>query len=321
MNDLASKPETKGMKPVDLRKTWTREDGNFTRWLAKRENLDVLGETLGFDLELQSVEKQIGSFRADVVCKRAGAGEVVLIENQMEPANHDRLGKILACAAGLKALTVVWIAKKFRPEHRAALDWLNEITRDDTRFFALEIALRRTGNSPVAPEFNIVSAPNESSRSVAPAANGAKRSAKHLKWIEYWGGLQNVLDNTDGPVAGNRKPQARLYMDYPVKKTGFCLQAYANTREKYVRAGLYIKSKNRQKDMDLLKRQKEKIEKELGYPLEWGVQKPQSRDKIIGCYFSGADPEDESDRHSQHKWLARHLNDLHRAFAPRLQNL
>jgi len=42
--------------------------------------------------------------------------------------------EILTYAAGTDPTTIVWIATGFRPEHRAALDWLNVHTDEDTRF-------------------------------------------------------------------------------------------------------------------------------------------------------------------------------------------
>ena len=46
-------------------------------------------------------------------------------------------------------------------EHRAALDWLNEITDRKYRFFGLEIELWKIDNSLAAPKFNIASKPND----------------------------------------------------------------------------------------------------------------------------------------------------------------
>ena len=57
------------LQRVDLRTIWASEPAQFTPWLAKAENLELLGETLQLELEREAVEKEIGSFRADIVCR------------------------------------------------------------------------------------------------------------------------------------------------------------------------------------------------------------------------------------------------------------
>ena len=306
---------------VDLRTIWTSEPGDFTPWLAEPDNLERLGEALQLELEPESVEAEVGSFRADIVCRDIRTGTTVLIENQLERTDHDHLGKLLTYAAGLRAVTVVWVAASFREEHRAALDWLNEVTHEDTRFFGLEIELWRIADSPVAPKFNPVSMPNDWSRSVAPAIRGAKRSETGLRRMEYWSGLQSVLDDHDGPVRGNRKPQQRNVMDYPLGRSHFHLVAWVNGRDKHIRAGLYIKGKGAKEHLAILERQSDEIESELGFPLEWGAESPTSQDSIAACYYRDVDPDDESDWPRQHKWLAQRLNDLHRVFAERVRDM
>ena len=39
-------------------------------------------------------------------------------------------------AAGLEVATIVWISERFVDEHRAAMDWLNEITGENSRSLA-----------------------------------------------------------------------------------------------------------------------------------------------------------------------------------------
>ena len=54
------------LEPVELRNIWTSEAADFTPWLARPENLSVLDETLGIDLELEAQERSVGPFRADI---------------------------------------------------------------------------------------------------------------------------------------------------------------------------------------------------------------------------------------------------------------
>ena len=303
---------------VELRTVWTNEPAEFTPWLAEPENLKILGETLGLELEPGSVEKEVGSFRADIVCRNIGTDSLVLIENQLEQTDHDHLGKLLTYAAGLQAVTVVWLAERFRDEHRAALDWLNEITHEDSRFFGLEIELWQIGDSPAAPKFNIVSKPNDWSRSVAQAARAAddsELSELRLTQRKYWTGLLERLNAAGGPVRGNRKPQPQSWMAFGIGVGGFNLGAVMNTWDKLIRVELYIRGEDADDRLALLEQARDEIERELGYPLEWGDQSATARDRRISYYLREVDPENESDWPRQHQWLSDHLNKMHRGFA------
>lgn len=135
------------LEQVDLKNVWNNEPKEFTPWLAKSENLQLLGDVVGIELELEAQEKMLGPFRADILSKDTVNNQWVLIENQIERTDHAHLGQLLTYASGLKAVIIVWIARRFTDEHRAALDWLNEITDSRINFFGLEIELWRIGDS------------------------------------------------------------------------------------------------------------------------------------------------------------------------------
>jgi hypothetical protein len=158
------------LERVELRDIWASEAASFTPWLARSENIAILGETLNIELELEAQQRAVGPFRADLLCKDIDTDRWVLIENQLERTDHTHLGQLLTYASGLDAVTIIWIAARFTEEHRSTLDWLNKITNESFRFFGLEVELWRIGDSPAAPRFNIVSKPNEWSHSVAKAA-------------------------------------------------------------------------------------------------------------------------------------------------------
>ena len=159
------------LERVELRDIWLSEASDFTPWLAQKENLDILGQTLGIVLELEALERPVGPFRADILCKDIGTDRWVLIENQLERTDHNHLGQLLTYASGLEAVTIVWIAALFTEEHRSTLDWLNRITDESFRFFGLEVELWRIGDSPPAP--NSTSSPSRTTgRNRSPEARG-----------------------------------------------------------------------------------------------------------------------------------------------------
>jgi len=132
------------IEPVNLREVWPDEARDFTPWLAKDVGLELLSETLGLQLDLESIEKNVGPYKTDILAKVVDEDEdedhFIVIENQLAQTDHDHLGKIITYAAGHGAIGVVWIAESFTDEHRQAIDWLNEnMTNID--FFGLEIKL------------------------------------------------------------------------------------------------------------------------------------------------------------------------------------
>ena len=51
----------------DLRKVWLHEALDFTKWLALDENLKLLSDEIGIDIELIQTEALVGKFVADIL--------------------------------------------------------------------------------------------------------------------------------------------------------------------------------------------------------------------------------------------------------------
>lgn len=313
------------LEKVNLRQVWSGEATDFTPWLAEKVNLDLLGGTLGMKLELEAQEQDVGSFRADIVCKDTADGSWVIIENQLERTNHTHLGQILTYAAGLSAVTIVWIAQRFTDEHRAALDWLNDISGDGAQFVGLEIELWRIGKSPPAPKFNIVAKPNNWTRSKESRTQGLTPTRQMQ--LDFWLGFREFVLDKQTPVKPG-KPQPLHYMNISLGRSGFRLSAVASLEDSAsgtfssheLRAGLYIHDQDHSKKyFELLQQHKDEIEKEMGCTLVW--YNPQNARPCTIFVRRTTNLEDSSARDEQYAWLLKNLELLYGAFVDRVQNL
>lgn len=171
------------LKCVELRQFWASEDGDFTKWLAQPTNLQLLSQTLGFDLQFVGTEEYIGSFRADILCKDPRDASWIIIENQFGKTDHKHLGKLLTYAAILQARKVIWIAQSFSEEHRVILEWLNNTANPQVHFYGVEIELWQIGTARLLPRFNVVCQAQMFS-SFPPETQAAPNAERRL--LEFW---------------------------------------------------------------------------------------------------------------------------------------
>lgn len=183
---MTATPVLGRVETVHPRQVWAHEAHHFTPWLLG--NVDVLSALLGMDLVLEAAEHPVGDFSLDLIGRDEATGERVIVENQLEISDHTHLGQILTYAAGTDPTTVVWVAAAFRAEHRAAIDWLNDRTDENTRFFAVEIQVIKIGDSLPAPAFKLVAQPNDWNKTIKAAAapSSGTVSARSQAYWEFW---------------------------------------------------------------------------------------------------------------------------------------
>ena len=319
------KPQLGHLEKVDLRGIWKNESGDFTPWLAKEENLKLLSDTIGIDLELHAQEKAVGPYSADILCKDTATGAWVLIENQLERTDHTHLGQLITYSAGLDAVTIAWIAAAITDEHRAALDWLNSITDDGFNFFGIEIELWKIGDSPIAPKFNIVSQPNDWSKTLKQSRNmgtGELSETKKMQF-EYWTQFNQYMTDSKSKVKC-QKPMPQHWMNHSIGRSGFHMSSifsgYDSETNKYggeIRVELVVI--DAQKYYGYIEAQKDVFEKELGFPLVWSTQEGTKSRKIYAK--KNVNTSDIKDWINQHKWLKDHLETFYKVFAPKIKAL
>jgi len=186
---LGGETEVGRLEPVDLRYIWKHEALEFTPWLA--QNLDRLSDALNIPLDLEAVEHSVGPFSLDILATTAD-GAKVIIENQLEPSDHRHLGQCLTYAAGVGASVVVWVLPRLLPEHRSALDWLNEHTDEAIQFFGVEVSAVRIGQSLPAPMFAVEARPNDWQKQVRSGASASSANPNWRGWEAGYAALKAV---------------------------------------------------------------------------------------------------------------------------------
>ena len=306
---------------VDLRDIWNTEANDFTPWLAKEENLNLLGDTIGIDIEFEAQEKNVGPFRADILCKDTADNTWVLVENQLEYTDHTHLGQILTYAAGLNAVSIVWIAKRFTDEHRATMDWLNEITGDKINFFGLEVELWKIGDSPVAPKFNVVVMPNEWTKGGGKGGplGGTELTPTKKLQLEYWAAFRKFVQSKDA-IIKPQKAAPQHWVNVSIGRSDFGMYAFVDTQKHRIGVRLVLSGENKQAHYHLLLNQKDAVEKEMGEAIVWD-ELPDKKSSYLSIYRNNVDPKQISDWENQHNDLFNVLESFHKVFAGRIKKL
>lgn len=283
----------------DLRKIWPKEDIDFTRWLAKEENINLLGDTCGINIVVEKVEESVGPYRCDIYAKDT-ANNKIIIENQLEKTDHDHLGKLITYASGKDAKTVIWIAKDTIEQHRQAIEWLNKNTGEDINFFLIEIKLYKIDNSNPAVKFEIIEQPNDWGKSMKAQDNVSTPTETARKG--YWNMFNEYAFSNDNEFSkkfNKRRPSTDHWMTFNVGSSAYHISV--TQVRKYKKLGVEFYIPNNQELYENLYKNKKQIEEELGFSVEWMPLVDRKASRIIT--YQNVDFEDEEKYNKQFQWI------------------
>lgn len=250
-----------------MREVWAGEATHFTPWLAA--NLDRVSAALGLELELEGTEADAGDFSADIVAKDVATNRRVIIENQYGGTDHRHLGQILTYSSVLNANVVIWIAEKIRPEHKAALDFLNLNLKESLQIFAVEANIIRIDDSKPAFGLKVVCMPTEAA--VVSTSTTAEASETKEKYRVYYQALLDELRNVHR-FTNARAAQPQNWYTFASDNSKFYKYSTAFAQTGRVRVEIYIDSGDKARNeaaFDHLYAQKDEINAAYGQELEW----------------------------------------------------
>lgn len=275
------------LEKVKLRDVWTHEALDFTNWLAKPENLELLSDEIGIAISLIQTEASVGNFHVDILAEEENTGKKIVIENQLESTDHDHLGKIITYASGFDAEIIIWIVKSIRDEHKQAVDWLNEHTDSNINIFAIQMEVWKISNSPFAPKFNVIAKPNDWAKAVKTSTTLNQLSDTKLLQLEFWTKFKEFVQENSGNIK-LRKAYPQHWYDISFGFSNAHIALTINSQTEQMACEIYIPDSKQL--FSALFEQKEKIESELSETLEWEdlPEKKASRIKLIskGCLTS-----------------------------------
>lgn len=251
---------------VNIKELWRHEQYDFSNWLSKEENIELLNDILGLTLIDVKKEVNVGAYRCDIVAKDETSDTVIVIENQLEASDHDHLGKIITYASGLSADFIVWIVKEARSEHRSAIEWLNNNTNKNINFFLIELHAYKIGNSIPAPKFEVIEMPNNFIKNTKLKTNDDVLSKSESSRLEFWTRFNEVLEERNKPF-NPRKPSTDHWYSIALGTSKVHMNILLVSKDNYI--GLDIQVNDNKEIFDKLFLKKDIIENEIGLNFDW----------------------------------------------------
>lgn len=283
------------MTRIDPREVWPNEEKDFNPWLAD-EGIRSLGDSVGLYLDFANKEVSAGQFRADVICHDQSDGDhpqIVVIENQLGPSDHDHLGKLITYGAVLNADVCIWVATGFKDEHLEAVRRLNYPDDRLVDYYCVRLSVCRVDDSLPVPVFDTIVGP-EGWRplEIATVATDYDDQTRSSFWDLLDEGLVNrgMSKTIPGKNPDYRRfdievPGVSIYLDRDADRIRVGLRIYRTHRGLHTGWDFYRR----------LQTEQSAIGREIGEPLTW--RGPSNR-------LNAVEVSTESHLHDESKWKA-----------------
>lgn len=306
------------LETFELRKVWPNEAHDFTRWMMSADVLARLGRAVGIGpLEPIAREFGVGDFSADILARDPWGGPVV-VENQLEASDHKHLGQAITYLAGVaEATTIIWVAARIRPEHAAAMRWMNQLTPPNIGFYAVEVALWTIEGSAPGYDFRLVVAP-EDHQLGGPENKAGPLTREGAALRGFWTAFRDFLDEHGAEYLVRADLPRGGWWGRNLGQPGFNLYAVIRPTARTMSVMLEISSANHRAAFAALLSHRARIDAELGESPQWWST--EARD-YIAIERAEADTADQSRWPEQHAWLLERLESFRTVFRDRVPNL
>jgi hypothetical protein len=200
------------------------------------------------------------------------------------------------------------------------LEFLNQNTTEDLNFFAVEIELWRIGDSPLAPKFEVVVRPNQWAKAGREQARAAVSATptKQL-YLRLWTELAALLAKR-APNIRPQKPRPQMWLSISMGRAGFRLNPTASQQGKRLGVEVYINHPESKRLFQALAAQREQLEQQLGFALDW-QELPEAQACRIASWRPNSPLEEEASWSEYLDWFVECLVKMNAVFRPVIQAL
>lgn len=206
----------------------------------------------------------------------------------------------------------MWLVTDYTEEHRQAIDWFNRNMPESISFFLVQIEVYKIGESDPAPKFNIVSEPNNWSKTVKQSSTGDDISDLKLLQKEFWEGLRDLGSSSNSALNFGRAPRAQHWYNVSFGTSRCHLALTINSQKRYIACEVYIRD-----DPELYStflQNKPSIEDSVGAELDW-MELPNATASRIQLAHS-CDPKNKANWSDYQRWLVETVEKFSVAFKP-----
>ena len=213
------------------------------------------------------------------------------------------------------------VAKHFRPEHKTALAWLNNLSEEGTGYFGIEVAAVKIGDSAPAVRLDVVVEPDDWSRQVRSVAR-RQSSDTNDRYVEWWSEFLPALREAYPGWTNATAAQPQNWMNFPTGRSdvryGLSFAYPTNATNYSLRAEVYLG--NGEVSFPMLHERKEEFEAQCSYPLQW-EELETARASRIAIYLDPADPAMREQWQAYREWAIEAMGELRRVFAEAIGEL
>ncbi len=292
---------------MPVRTAW-RHETDFSDWLFKKENLDLLSKLVNINMQPIGRENKVGTKRSDILAEEIGTGRKIVIENQFGTLDDCHFGKAKVYRSHHKACVIIWIAENAKSEHiKTIIDENENFNGCEQYVIKLEV-LKAGAPDSIIPVFSVLVKPENTQLETNVSSN----NSMICKWESFWNEFQNYAftDPTYKNMFGVRHSR-KIYLDLSTKaKYHFYIEnSKSRHKTKSITAGFYIlPCKTDTKLYDSILNKRNEIEADVGESFTWspvgGTSKPKAKRFEL---HMNIDYDDENNKQVIFKWYKEKL--------------